>query len=798
MQSVLLATPFASWDYRDAQALGGNYVPPVQSVFAGATTTVSATGFGYVADRVDTDQRCGPGQTEGTPVSPGFLKGGCQAANLPGYYERVAAAFLALPKMSGHNSAASKSMQSGVQVLGHVVLNSSHVKLTFDPPFATAPRLLLSTRSGGSADSGGVLVATALSVSTTSALVRASALAGAAKSSSDASSKTSGADDSRDGDGGAMLDWLAWSTAADGELPTPTPHRIGGELSIDVSQSPKAVKRDAGGKSLSLVVPLPPALFSFGHPLVLASAGWRAKNAHEGGAAPPSMAASVGVKNSTHFTLHLGCVGTKAESSCSLPASKTAAAMLHVSWLAFERTTREVSASTTTTTTSTFTNINNDNDGNKNTADSGVRVGLSVVRGPFVTEVRQTWDSGRFWQTFRLFTAPPLDKDGGSGGGGGEDSAASTAELDAVEIIATVGPLERGRELVSRFETDLATADATATAGGAAGTTGILYSDDNGLDTVRRRWDTRKDEPIAGNYWPAVSRAFIRDNNAQGVTAMKLGGPRQLTLVGDRSHGVGAFKGGMLELMLHRRCAQDDGYGVNEILDDDSRISPKLWLLAGGAERSTRAHKRLAVTTLHPPALLFGAAPAAVAAWAATHLLERGFMAAPLPEQVHLLTLRCHESLVVGPDAGEAEAAGSGVLLRLQHVYEVSDGAAFQQPATVLLPPLLQGLRLAQPTPLSLSAAASLSELQQRNGAMRWRTIEDEEEEAEQDDEKKSAEVKLEAAGAAAGRAGPAGATLRPRDLLTWSARATRLKSTDSHAVALMLDEEPQHQHWTL
>lgn len=63
------------------------------------------------------------------------------------------------------------------------------------------------------------------------------------------------------------------------------------------------------------------------------------------------------------------------------------------------------------------------------------------------------------------------------------------------------------------------------------------------------------DEPIAGNYFPASQRAILRGSDNH----------QQLTIVMTSSHGCGSQANGHIELMLHRRCLKDDGYGVGEV-----------------------------------------------------------------------------------------------------------------------------------------------------------------------------------------------------------------------------------------
>jgi len=76
----------------------------------------------------------------------------------------------------------------------------------------------------------------------------------------------------------------------------------------------------------------------------------------------------------------------------------------------------------------------------------------------------------------------------------------------------------------------------------------VLYTDSNGLDMMERTYSSDYDEPVAANFYPMVQRAFIRDA-AVGA---------QLSLLSKQSHGVASLKPGQLEVMLHRRCLDDE------------------------------------------------------------------------------------------------------------------------------------------------------------------------------------------------------------------------------------------------
>ena len=97
------------------------------------------------------------------------------------------------------------------------------------------------------------------------------------------------------------------------------------------------------------------------------------------------------------------------------------------------------------------------------------------------------------------------------------------------------------RELVVRFETDMKTE-------------GKFYTENNGLEFRERQYNASFDpDTVALNYYPMVARAFINDSDAR------------LAFVSDRTHGTTSIQEGHFEIMLHRRCAADDGKGVGEV-----------------------------------------------------------------------------------------------------------------------------------------------------------------------------------------------------------------------------------------
>lgn len=52
--------------------------------------------------------------------------------------------------------------------------------------------------------------------------------------------------------------------------------------------------------------------------------------------------------------------------------------------------------------------------------------------------------------------------------------------------------------------------------------------------------------------------------------------------------------------MLHRRCEIDDGYGVDEALNEDDRVQIKMWLLIETSEFSIVPTRKLSILLNHP------------------------------------------------------------------------------------------------------------------------------------------------------------------------------------------------------
>jgi lysosomal alpha-mannosidase len=159
---------------------------------------------------------------------------------------------------------------------------------------------------------------------------------------------------------------------------------------------------------------------------------------------------------------------------------------------------------------------------------------FKIIRGDLVDEVHQTFKP---WitQVIRLYR-----------------------DYDYIEFDWVIGPIptknylyDHGLEIITRYDTNFQN-------------NGTFFTDSNGRETIRRirhyrsTWDLETTESVASNYYPVTSWIFLRDYSQD----------LQMTVLTDRSEGGSSMSDGSLELMLHRRLLFDDGYGVEEALNE--------------------------------------------------------------------------------------------------------------------------------------------------------------------------------------------------------------------------------------
>eukprot|EP00179_Madagascaria_erythrocladioides_P005108 CAMPEP_0198309554 /NCGR_PEP_ID=MMETSP1450-20131203/1914_1 /TAXON_ID=753684 ORGANISM="Madagascaria erythrocladiodes, Strain CCMP3234" /NCGR_SAMPLE_ID=MMETSP1450 /ASSEMBLY_ACC=CAM_ASM_001115 /LENGTH=981 /DNA_ID=CAMNT_0044012317 /DNA_START=93 /DNA_END=3038 /DNA_ORIENTATION=- len=315
-------------------------------------------------------------------------------------------------------------------------------------------------------------------------------------------------------------------------------------------------------------------------------------------------------------------------------------------------------------------------------------VSLTVVSsGDVVVEAKQVWSDWVSY-TVRLYK-----------------------KSNFIETEARVGPIPfkdgTGKEIVARINTNIASNK-------------IMYTDSQGLEMQRRERDHRdtwqwvKDEPIAGNYYPKNSAAYIGDGN------------RRLALVTDRSSGVASLADGSIEYMLHRRLQHDDYRGVGEPLNETEAIYATDNLVLASPAAAAKAQRTRALAINHPVQLLFGPRVTTVPQYTDTYTVQHTGLGSPLPTNVHLLTLTNKVVVPAGRHwprgARGAERESRHVLLRLQHMYAKDEHPTLSAPATVDVASLLANVKVVKLTERSLSDNQDVGAVKR----LKWRVEGDE------------------------------------------------------------------------
>jgi lysosomal alpha-mannosidase len=307
--------------------------------------------------------------------------------------------------------------------------------------------------------------------------------------------------------------------------------------------------------------------------------------------------------------------------------------------------------------------------------DNNNKAQVTVVQGALYQEVQQVF-SDYASQVVRLYKG-----------------------ANFVEFEYTIGPIPfsdgLGKEIISRFDTDLASS-------------GMWYTDANGREMQERirnhrnTWTLNNTEPVAGNYYPVNSRISIQDKTKRV----------QFTVLTDRSQGGSSLKDGSVELMVHRRLQHDDGRGVGEPLNETGQFGTGLiirgrhWVVLDTVEESAAIHRILGEQLLLRPTLVFHQDSTPVSEYTRKYNTEYSFSSgSSLPTNVHLLTLQHWEE--------------RKVLLRFEHLFEKGEDGELSKPAVIdLNDKIFQYLELSTLTELGLAANVKLEDIKR----LSWKT----------------------------------------------------------------------------
>ncbi|CAH2056095.1 unnamed protein product, partial [Iphiclides podalirius] len=160
------------------------------------------------------------------------------------------------------------------------------------------------------------------------------------------------------------------------------------------------------------------------------------------------------------------------------------------------------------------------------------KVSYHAVRGSLIKEIRQRFSD---WatQVIRLYR--------------GEEF---------IELEWIIGPIpvgnDLGKEVVSILKTNITNA-------------GEFYTDANGRQMMKRTClnsttSPQVKKPVAACYYPVTSRICTRSTNTSV----------ELCVLTDRTQGGTSYNEGEIELMVHRRLLTDDGFGLEETLNEEA------------------------------------------------------------------------------------------------------------------------------------------------------------------------------------------------------------------------------------
>jgi hypothetical protein len=264
----------------------------------------------------------------------------------------------------------------------------------------------------------------------------------------------------------------------------------------------------------------------------------------------------------------------------------------------------------------------------------------TIIRGPLFDEVRQVINSAsNIHQAISVFKGP----------------VPFVMFLFGLGEIDISGP-QGGKEVVMRFDSEI--------------TSGTQwYTDSQGLEVEQRVRDARPNypytptEPVAANFFPSYAFAYLQDASNNN---------RSLGVIGDRSRAVASLESGSLEFLVHRRLLTDDGRGVDQALNENTRIMSRNFVIMNDPTPNVTL-RTLALVSGASPIVMIGAPSNDI-----SNLLYGREMTkigiTDLPRNVHLLSKEYRSTDPTGVIT---------VLIRLQHLFAIDDDPVLSQPATV-------------------------------------------------------------------------------------------------------------------
>eukprot|EP00457_Paulinella_chromatophora_P000583 gb/GEZN01000583.1/.p1 GENE.gb/GEZN01000583.1/~~gb/GEZN01000583.1/.p1 ORF type:complete len:1193 (-),score=233.63 gb/GEZN01000583.1/:442-4020(-) len=348
---------------------------------------------------------------------------------------------------------------------------------------------------------------------------------------------------------------------------------------------------------------------------------------------------------------------------------------------------------------------------------------LSVVQGPVLQEVRQEL-CGWVQQTVRLVAGSAQnsnskdtdastngsDKDATVAAGNAAGSTGQTVELEYQ--VGTIPVMQDGigKEVISRFTTNIKNND-------------TWWTDSNGRELIERRlnyratWNYTVHQPVAGNYAP-VNAAIMFQDVSDG---------RQFSVLTDRSQGGGSVWAGQLELMAHRRTLADDARGVGEALNETAFISPypgperqgvgigvigSHYLAFTDKKSGSRLYREGMSAIFVEPLLAFAPLTVSADTFRAKYRAEGSFAGVALPDNVELMSFQPWKQQV---------------LIRVSQQFALGEDVSFSLPVSFDLAAIFSTpFKMQRCQEVSLTANQDVQELKTRRQKYKLHTHEPE------------------------------------------------------------------------
>ncbi|GMR31647.1 hypothetical protein PMAYCL1PPCAC_01842, partial [Pristionchus mayeri] len=238
-----------------------------------------------------------------------------------------------------------------------------------------------------------------------------------------------------------------------------------------------------------------------------------------------------------------------------------------------------------------------------------------------------------------------------------------------VEFAWTVGPLPSEQNITKDFITRYSFEVKSSS---------TFYTDANGRQMMKRTRNAHPSftyentEPIAANYYPITTTVLLRDDTTQA------------TVLTDRSQGASSPSDGVIDIMIHRRSFYDDHWGVEEPLNEpgvDGRgliVSGSHFVQIGSVHGASERARIGQHNVFHRPEVTFAEFDGNIDEYLKHFETSFAGLRSDLPPHAHLLTL--------------AKWSGRKILLRLEHLFQISEDDSISTPVSVDLRTLFSNL----------------------------------------------------------------------------------------------------------